>query len=216
MGLGFEVTNDAGRKQVLDTHALLSFSETIVSNASNEGNLYRDPRHITAYRPINDSVMTVNYLVRQRHVLDDGQYHYLHRVQGYGAMYNFSEVLPTANDRFGLQVFNSLGTLVFSSEQKPLKILEIINIPDVRQVGTSVNGRTTHWRKNHGSVTAAVVLIRQPLWTSGSNFMTSGVSLRSGYLAMEETVEHRDSNAADRWIGNIYGLYALVVDVTNF
>ena len=214
MGVGFETTDDNNRKQVLDTHPLLSFTEIIQSNTGNKGKLVSDPRYVYAWRPFNNEVMTLNYL-KNKFVEFNGEFYNCHLIQGFGDIYTFSEKRPTKRLNYGLEVFNSNGDLVFNSEQRPLKILDIINIADVRQSRTNINGNTSHWRKSY-SVTAAVVFIQRPLWTDGSSFVTSGVGLRDSYISMEETVEERDAAAANRWTGNTYSLYALVIDVSNF
>lgn len=216
MTTGFEVVDDYGRKQVLDTHPLLSFNHKLFSNSANLGDLYPDPRPIYAWLPDNNQIMTQNYFRSRRVALEDSKYYTTNRIQGFGTMYAFTSSKPTSDENYGLEVYDASGDIVFNSNQKPLKILDIINIPDVRQSRTTVSGRVTHWRKAYGSKTAAIVLVRQPLWASGSDFKTSGVALRDSYIALEETVEHRDGELADRWIGNTFALYALVIDVTNF
>lgn len=215
MGIGFEVTNDSGGKQVIDTAPLITFKDkfTIIEGNNDNGYLLYD--NLFALKPSQGSTVLINNFLKK--YVNQVTYY---KLKGSGEVIRFNEgVPPTSNsDRFGLEVYNDLGVLQFSSNQKPLNILDVVYINDIRPEEYTLEGRRFYWSKNYGSKEVAVMMIAAPIWGEKPHFMTTAAAKRGNTLYFEAEIEHSDKAVFD-YSGNPYplwSLHALVLDVTGY
>ncbi|MFK4001695.1 hypothetical protein ACI2I3_10145 [Psychrobacter namhaensis] len=223
MAEGFEVTDDFGRKQVLDSAPLLSFSHKI-TGATETNRIYISQQLPLALSPADGYVLLTRLRTADRYTgaeyyedLPNNKIMYKTRTVGTGDVFVFGRDIPPAAADYGLEVFNLSGDLVFSSNQKPLKLLDVVSISDIRQTLTTINGRRTYWNKDYGGKQCAAIYIQGPIWGEDPYFMTAGFAKRGNTYAFEAAPEERDDAIFDyTTIVSAWGLQALIVDVTNY
>lgn len=214
MGLGFEVTNDNGSVQVIDTAPLITLKDTFTVITSDIDKGYISYEYLYAYKPANGSALLTNSFLKKNvnGVLRS-------RIVGQGEIVRYNEgAAPLGGERFGLEVYDDKGELQFSSNQKPLKVLDVVYNNDIRTTETVVNGRRTYWSKNYGNLEVATIIMGQPTWAEAPYFMTIAPAKRGNVFAFEAVQEHRDDDAFN-WgvIPNIsWRFHALVIDVTGY
>ncbi len=213
---GLEITDDNGRVQVIDAAPLLSL-KTIKNITGSTENKYITDKHLLAAKPSNGNKLLLTTLAVPYGIDPVDNEGYKFRTVGLGELFVFEYgAQPTVGaSEYGLQVFDEQGVLMFSSEQKPIRLLDIITIPDIRTVANNVNGNTTYWQKNYGSKDVAVITVQYPIWTSGSNIMTAAAVSRGQIMAIESAIEWTDSELTPG-ITTSWSASYLVVDVTNY
>lgn len=214
MGLGFEVTNDAGSKQVIDTAPLITFKDkfTVIPGDANNGYINYD--YIFACQPSDGSTLLVTtYLYRYEDQKKKD------KIIGSGELVRFNDgAAPIGGERFGLEVYNEQGVLQFSSNQRPLKILDRLYNNDIRDIETVVGGRRTYWSKDYGNKKVAALMLGAPAWGEDPHFMTVAPAKRGSVFAFEAAIENTDAEVFD-YLGNpipMWRIHALILDVTNY
>lgn len=219
MGQGFEVTNDMGFAQVIDENPLitLKYADTVIVGNPDYG--YFNYDSLFALAPANNSQLGINSF---RYIYDNFTLRNKYRLEGAGRLITFNENTaaspPSSNSGFGLEVYNWMGNVAFSSAVKPLKILDVVQMNDIRPNETIVGGRRTYWSKNYGSKEIAVMWVSTPIWGEDPHFMTVNGAKRGNVFALEASIEHTDGNVFDN-LGNpfpLWGLNALILDVTGY
>ena len=214
MGLGFSVTNDNGYVQVIDTAPLMTYKDayTAIIGEGYEG--YVDYDYIFAYVPANGHQIHSNTF---RKIFTGDRYR--HKLLGAGKIVRFNEgASPLSTERFGLEVYNDKRELQFSSNQKPLKVLDVYQSSNIRNDVKTVNGRRTYWSKNYGNKEVGAIVMSNATWGESPYFMHVAVAKRGNVLAFEAGQEHEDRVAVERGGGVIgtYNFRALIVDVTGY
>ncbi|WP_201555769.1 hypothetical protein [Psychrobacter sp. 72-O-c] len=219
MSTGFEVVNDNGSKQVLDKAPLFVFRDKLDHNNPNgSGRQYGQfsNKHVFATRPYDGHTL----LTKQGgafYWLDDpvDNEPYAHVGIGQGEVIRFDYNIPAnSTDNYGLEVFGESGSLVYTSNQKALKILDVVKFSDIRPELTTVNGRNTCWSKNYIGKNVAALTIQFPAWNKNSDLMTIALAKRGDTYALEAAVEVSNDSNGD--IVPAWGLYVLIIDVTGY
>lgn len=216
MPVGLEVMDDKGRVQIIDKAPLLSFKDTkVVSGDTN--NRYLTDKHLLAAKPSNgNKLLLTNFAVSNDIDTIDNQ-RYAFRTVGLGSFFRFEYgVQPTSSsEKYGLELYNEQGILIFSSSQKPIALLDIVTIPDIRNTAKNINGNITYWSKDYGMKDVAVITVQYPIWSSGSNIMTAAAVKRDRVMAIEQVVEWTDSQLVPGLITSWSASY-LIIDITNY
>lgn len=214
MGLGFEVTNDAGSKQVIDTVPVVTFKDKFTVVSGNTTNGYLGFDDIFALKPANGGTLLNNTFVK---IYDNQKER--HKIVGQGEVIRFNDgAAPLGGERYGLEVYNEQGALQFTSNQRPLKILDVFYSTDIRNTETTVNGIRTYWSKNYGVLDVAALIVTSANWGEDPHFMKAAPARRGGVFSFEAAVEHTDGFIFD-YAGNPennWGMHALILDVTNY
>lgn len=214
MGIGFEVSNEQGYKQIIDTAPLITYKDKIYSTDTANNPHYVDYTYLFALKPASENILILSTL---RRIYDDAT-GYKYRLGGTGEVMRFNEGVSPApsSNSFGLEIFNDEGVLQFSSNQRPFRVLDVVKLDNIWQTDSIVNGRRVFWSKNYGDKEVAAFMITLPLWAESPNMMTIGLSKRSGITYFEAGIDNVDKSYADRWTANYNTLHALVIDVTNY
>lgn len=134
--------------------------------------------------------------------------------------YNFGWELPAAQ-KYGLEVFNEAGVLVFSSTAKPLRVLEFVTLNVANLSGSTV------FSKSYPGRTIAIVASQIPynFERNGQNirgystiFTINGDTLSVVYGVAKEWYAYRGSITTSANRNDVFQPYAnfLVVDVTGY
>lgn len=215
MPVGLEVMDDNGRVQIIDKAPLLSFKDIKV--VSGDSNRYLTDKHLLAAMPSNGNKLLLTTFAASNDVDTIDNQRYAFRTVGLGSFFRFEYgVQPTSSsEKYGLELYNEQGVLIFSSSQKPIILLDIVTIPDIRNTATNINGNITYWSKDYGMKNVAVITVQYPIWSSGSNIMTAAAVKRNQVMAIEQVVEWTDSQLVSGLITSWSASY-LIVDVTNY
>lgn len=207
MSIGLEIINDNGSRQVVDTAPLLTFKDKLKYEYTSSGNRYFTADYLLAVKPDNNSSIVLTTI---------GTSSYSYKVVGTGDVIRYDyEVAPSGGDRFGLEVYNEQGTLQYSSNQKALKVLEVISISDIRTVSGNFNIGSVFWSKNYQGKELAMMTIRKP-FRSASNSLRTLALTKSGY---DYSLTIQQEASGDAWGTNVvskYNLYCLILDVTGY
>lgn len=219
MGIGLEVINEHGRKQVIDTAPILTLSDKkIVDNTAFKisDELYVTTARVTALAPSDAQAMTVVHGNSTRGGIDPytgARMQYF--VRGKGEVFIFQETQPITGSGFGLEVYNERGEIQFSSNQKPLRILDFIDIADIRQHGDTLGGIRRYWNKSYPGKKIATIVSRYPIWYEEGYYMTAAMFKRGNTYSVEPYAEQRAGMSGDGLV-NAWNYQALVVDATNY
>ena len=216
MGIGLEVTNENGRKQVVDSAPLLTYmSKTTGINDNNKE--WVDPRATIGLSPAEGKSLITRFVLTDRLITyEDGSKARQELSKGEGSFYFFEYgVAPTATS-FGLELFNEQGELQFSSNQKPLRLLDVIDVDDIRNHRTSTNGFNGYCAKTFPNKDIAVIMINYPVWQNHDKLMTAAPTKRGYTITFEDFIEDQNSDLIGAGVYSAWNLKALIVDVTNY
>lgn len=215
MAVGFEVTDDYGRKQVIDTAPLLTYKDKKVIDGT-PANRYVTDKYLMAAKPSEGNSLVLTKFASSSEIDPIDNERYIYRTVGNGEFIRFDYgVAPTSVVRYGLEVYNDNGVLMFSSNQKALKILDIITITDIREAQYDAGGRRTYWQNNYPNKQVAVITMQYPIWAENPHIMTVGAVKRGDTIALEAVIEWTDSMLVGGLIAS-YGASYMIVDVTGF
>lgn len=210
MPVGFEVIDDLGRRQVVDSAPLLTFKDKKVVNGSST--VYLTDKFLMAAKPSNNEpLLLTTFRVSASTIDTEDNERYAYRTVGKGEFIRFDYgVAPISAGNYGLEVFNENGVLRFSSHQKPLKILDFISISDLRTIDGNV-----YWSKSYAGKEVAVITQQYPIWNEGSNIITAAAFKRDSSITIEKVIEEVDGSITSG-LQKSYTGYYIVVDVTGF
>lgn len=201
MGQGFEIINDKGEVQVTSEAPLLTFDSSYDISGKTDV-----PAKIIALAP-NMGGKRVNW--------SWGFKKDYSTFVGQGHAFTFDYGLPpesTAN--YGIEVFDAAGNLTFSSGQRAMRIVEQVNIPDVRSRGNL--DRIWSTPLGGGGQMLAILFNKQAIWQSGSRAMTVGVYRDDNKnVCLGQAVALDDRYLVDGLIGR-YSIDFIVVDVSGY
>lgn len=219
MGIGLEITNDYGRKQVIDTAPILTLSDKkIVDNTAFKisDELYVSTARVTALAPSEGQAMTIVNSDSARGGIDPytgARMQYF--VRGKGEVFIFQETQPITSSSFGLEVYNERGEIQFSSNQKPLRILDFIDIADIRQHGDTLGSIRRYWNKSYPGKKIATIVSRYPIWYNNGYYITAAMFKRGSAYSVEAYAEQIAGLGGSGLI-EAWNYQALVVDATNY
>ena len=220
MPVGLEVINDYGKKQIVNKAPLLTYFDKL-TGATNTNRLWSTQRYVYALKPDNNS----SFIAYKEpfappelsyETLEDGSDLWRVLSRGSGSYIYFKYNEPPTLSNQGLEIYDDTGKIQFSSNQKPLKILDIVNIADIRQTVTTINGNRTYWSKDYGSKEIAAVIISAPVWGESPHFMTAAPTKRADLFTFEAAISDTDEDTVSNAVGWKYRLHALVIDVTGY
>lgn len=209
---GFEVTNDAGEKQIVDTAPALYFYRKYV--AGHKQIIFEE---LFAVKPSEGVVSNLSNWQLDKGAIDpsgEGQQP-RHEMRGAPAtVIAFRFGMPKTSTGFGLEVFGASGQLQFSSNQRVLRVLDVINTPDIYAGGSVIEGRRTHWRKNYGNKEVAVITIQMPIWPEGGNTArTIGFARRGEWFCIENG---HYADIPTQFLDSAMATHLIIVDVTGY
>lgn len=222
MGVGLEITNEFGKKQIIDKAPVLVFTNKIVGANSyardDAKNVFINEVNVYAVRPASDNYLLLSTLSFKVNEALQGPERVKYRSIGIGEFLIFKHSQPIASSNFGMEVFDENGVLQFTSNQKTLKLLDTVFINDIRTTQTMVAGRRTYWSKDYGARDIALIFIESPFWGESPHYMTVAPAKRGSVFALEAVVELTDRESVDFGGGvkPTWGLKALIIDVTGY
>lgn len=211
---GMLVLNKDDKTQVESTAPLLKFSHKI-EGASNGSRKQVSERYPVAFCPAEGFSLNMfggYYGVLE--IWDNGQRATTARTEGTGDIIIFTIGDINSDINYGLNVYNDDGTLTFSSKEKPINVLDVVNIPDIRTTATNINGIPTYWRKQYPGKTIAAMLFEYPVFQKGNSFLTASPSLRNGYFALEEALMY--SAEGGTLLFSTWHVRAMIIDITGY
>lgn len=209
---GFEVTNDNGVAQVVDTAPSLNLHSKFYAL---NGSLVFDD--IFALRPSEGVVVnTTRHEVDMNAVDPSGEGKKpLEKLVGNGTVITFRLGLPKTSHGFGLEVFSELGEFQFSSSVKVLRVLDVIRLDNIFSNKQTIDGRETYWRKNYGDKEVAVIVMQMPVWAGyRTNIHTTGFVKRGSWFCIEQGTYA--TNIPGYLIEDALKTQLLIVDVTGY
>lgn len=212
---GSSVLSPDGKEQWTSDSGLLTFSRKVATTPSSR--VWVSMRTPVAYEPSEGSTLNSlrNNVSESVETWPNGQNARMTYSTGSGNIVYYDESPPVISSGYGLAAYSNLGILDFSSDQKPLKILDIVDIPDIRQVAVTVNGIPTYWRKSYPGLSVACMFINYPIFQDWLLY-TAAPSLRGGVFAMERAVyDNVTVNDIGNW-ASTWSLRCLIVDVTGY
>lgn len=214
MGVGFEITNDKGQTQVTDLAPTVSlYSKTAITSSASTVYI-SEP--IYACEPANNNSLHTSgsRLINTPDPSNGLNYH--GRLVGVGNLITYRYGLPSkSTDTFGLEVYDSLGNLKFSSNEKVLRVLEDLYFEDIRTNKILISGRNTYWRKDYGSTRVAGLIIRIPTFSGGSNtVLTTTFARRGNIFSIEDGIY--DDNLPTNGLLPTYKCHVLLLEVTGY
>lgn len=217
MYAGIEITNDSGRKQIIDTAPILTLERVRNINNTNFRNadaIYISPTRVVALKPSDGYGLTTCFDPYGRGGIDPHTgVNMRHFVVGKGSILEFQEEQPIGNSSFGLEVYDKNGVIQYSSNQKPLRVLDFIDMEDVRSHGDTSGGVRRYWSKSYGGRDIAVITSRKPVWRSGNRSITTGIVKRGNTYSIEALTE---SLWAAGGVVESWNYQGIVVDATNY
>lgn len=201
MGQGFEVINDKGEVQVTSEAPLLTFDSSYdISGITNV------PAKIIALAPtMGGDRVNWSWGFQKDYSTFVGQ--------GYAFTFDYG-MPPESIANYGIEVFDAAGNLTFSSGQRAMRIIEQVNISDVRTGGNL--DRIWSTPLAGGGQMLAILFNKQAIWQSGSRAMTVGVYLDdNGNVCLGQAVALDDHYIVDGLIGR-YNIDFVVVEVSGY
>lgn len=136
--------------------------------------------------------------------------------QGTGTIYNFEDdPIKPLSTGFGLELYDSLGNVTFTSQKKGIRIIDYIKL-------SNRNNVNHFWSKNYGTKEVAFIPTKAPMGFAGMNAnqaVAYGLSFRmdsTGLVTATMSSFAPVPPAIGESIGNTYDVEFLVIDTSNY
>lgn len=213
MSYGIDVKNDKNNIQISSDSIYITPLDRIYSTGKNTLKI-AEPIHAISPKP---GTLAIQFQPSRMSGTDSNGIPYIYTVIGEGSIINYRELRPgTPSDTYGINVYDASGVLRYNTSFPTMKILERVQIPDIRNTITYVNGIKTYWRKSFPGKDVAFLVIRYPMYkdvNDGYPDRVYGVGLcrRGDVYSLEEGFV---VNYLGTW-GATWEVHFILVDVTG-
>jgi|26BtaG_2_1085354.scaffolds.fasta_scaffold00298_19 hypothetical protein len=210
MGVGLEILNDSGYVQVLDAAPILTLEKNQAVNNTVfqfEDRVYFSGSRVVAMEPADGHhLISTNDPYRNGPIDPETDRPYGYYAIGNGNIHIFRHNQPLTQDNFGLEVYSENGELQFSSSQRPLRVIDFVDIKDVRY---------STWSKTFPGKRVAAITSRRPIRSANDQYMTKGIHRNGDNYFLADASEGRNPYP-DGGLISAYNFQALIIDVTNY
>lgn len=223
MAVGLEITDDAGRKQVIDTAPMLVFTETVYAHHTlSDGRRCFTGNNLLVLKPNNSSIVLWDlFRTGNTTVASEGDAWLAFSLKGDGTVYKFEyNLAPESTENFGLEIYNESGVIQFTSHQKPLKILDVFETDDLRTLNSNyrTNGAIL-WSKDYSGKTVGMILSEGAFYTDNDEyFMSIGAQKIGDTINLVAADMYKDKESVRRGGGIVpnYKAKVFLIDLTNY
>ena len=210
---GINVKNDKNNIQISSDSIYLTPIKRIYSTGKNTLKV-AEPIHAISPKP---GTLAIRFTPANMSGTDSNGVPYKYTVIGEGSIINYRELTPGASiDNYGINVYDTSGVLRYNTSFPTMKILERVQIPDIRNTKTIVNGNTTYWSKSFPGKDVAFLVIRYPMYKDANDGYPDrvygvGLCRRGDVYSLEQGFA---VNYLGRW-NPTWELHFILVDVTG-